>query len=144
MNTELQKQKEQIDEAVKSIEKQQDELFKKVIKSIFADLPAVKIIKFTGYVPSFNDGDPCTFRSNAEYPTVNGYSNNTSDWEDNEDESDDKHTEEETKAAKKLCDEVADYLILIPDDAYEREFGSNFEVTITPDEITKEYYDCGY
>lgn len=38
---------------------------------MFAKYPELKTISWTQYTPYFNDGDPCTFRANTEYPDIN-------------------------------------------------------------------------
>lgn len=44
-----------------------------IFKAAQAEDPRLKFITFTGYVPFFNDGDECTYSSNAGDCDLNGF-----------------------------------------------------------------------
>ncbi len=50
----------------------QIQLFDEVKKRLFDENPKLESFGFNGYIPYFNDGDECVFRSNHSYPDVNG------------------------------------------------------------------------
>lgn len=55
------------------------ENFHGMAKEIFAAYPELKSFGWRQYTPYFNDGEACTFRSNHESPTINGFN---SDWDE--------------------------------------------------------------
>ncbi len=138
-----------------------------VAKSVFDAHPKVKSFSIVGYTPSFNDGDPCTFRFSAEARTINGYANpdwerdhepfvgdkpEDADWDDGRKYDADKrkvvqHAEPGWAAAANKSIRVA--FGLFTEDQIERLFGSNFRLvcSIQSDggvKVEKEEYDCGY
>lgn len=132
--------KQQIKLKSEEFKKYQQDAFKEMINCIFKEFPEVNSIGFVGYTPSFNDGEPCTFRCDVACPTVNGYDSNMCEWEDGE-----KKSEKETKEASALADSVGNILSEIPEELFGAVFGTvGFRVTITRDKIEVEEYDCGY
>lgn len=59
INEEWEKEKELFCEKMK-------QNFKEAIKILFENEPDLKKIVFRGWVPSFNDGDPCEFMTDIE------------------------------------------------------------------------------
>lgn len=137
---ELKKIKSVIKDKCKTFKEAQTSAFREMLTVIFESLPEAKTISFTGYTPSFNDGDECKFTCKSDYPTVNGYDSNSCEWEDGEE-----HSSNETNEAVKLTEDVAELLSEIPEDLFGSVFGTRgFRVTITPTKIEVEDYDCGY
>lgn len=58
--------------------------FHGVAKELFATYPELKSFGWTQYTPYFNDGEPCTFRSQHDYPTINGNDENSGENEQEE------------------------------------------------------------
>lgn len=138
--TELKTVKNDIKKRCVAFKETQTSAFRSMLTVIFESLPEVKTISFTGYTPSFNDGDECTFRCQSDCPSVNGYDSNRCEWEDGEE-----HTEKETDEAMSLTETVADLLSEIPEELFGSVFGTRgFRVTITPTKIEVEDYDCEY
>jgi hypothetical protein len=138
--TELNNLKKVIAAKYKEMEDMQNNLFKQMTTVMFDSIPELKSVSFTGYTPSFNDGDACNFSCQTKYPCVNGYDSNRCGWEDG-----DKHSEEETEKASELCESVGEILGVFPESFFAGKFGTEgFLVTITPTEVSVEEYDCGY
>ena len=138
--SELKQIKSTIKNKCEVFEQTQTSAFREMLTVIFESLPEVKTISITGYTPSFNDGDECTFCCQSDCPSVNGYDSYICKWEDGEE-----HSQKETNAASELTETVADLLSEIPQELFGSVFGTHgFRVTITPTEIEVEDYDCGY
>lgn len=145
-------------------------MFDKGVMRLFEKHPELHIISWKQYVPSFNDGDPCTFSMHDQCVngiTENGYTSDD-DMTDylNEDDNPDvldkveafqeaagkiiegveysKH-EEAIAAAYPWFADVFKFLNAFTPGDYESMFDSNAEIHITRDEgvISSEYY-CGY
>ena len=100
--------------------------FKQITDQLFLDYPEVKSFTISGGTPEFNDGDPCTYSCNIEYPEINGG--------DNEGE----------EAYEVLQNNVAEYLTLLDESFYEHHFGNGVSATVTRTGIKTEDYDIGY
>lgn len=138
--TNLDKLKKSLAEKAERFKKTQTESFRDMCSVIFDSFPEVESFGFTGYTPSFNDGEECLFTCSLEYPIVNGYDSNRCEWIDDKD-----HTDKETGEVSELTDKVGKLLSEIPEGLIGGVFGtSGFTVTITRDKITVEDYDCGY
>jgi hypothetical protein len=74
--TELNNLKKVIAVKYKEMEDMQNNLFKQMTTAMFDSIPELKSVSFTGYTPSFNDGDACNFSCQTKYPCVNGYDSN--------------------------------------------------------------------
>lgn len=116
------------------------EAIKPVFDNSYGRLNEVRV---HGYTPSFNDGDPCTFRMNTDDCKVNGYDG----YEDDVDEDEDFLGSDDTSSVQ---ESVSDALSVFDDDDWEAAFNSyGFEVVFTKEDdgsisLTEEDYDCGY
>lgn len=128
-------------------------------KKIFDKFPLLQEFTIKGYVPAFNDGDPCEFRFymgeyfKVDSKLVEGIPENqyyTSDEDDDGDElgGDDNSLWVTSKYTCKtiLTDIYKEIYALedIDDDIMETAFGSNFKLIITKDKVEVEEYYCGY
>lgn len=120
-----------IDQFITQVDQLNDLIFKMVVSSLFEEHPTLKKFSFTGYTPTFNDGEECTFTLGLDYPTVNADEDGDEDQEDSNDN-------------QVLRDAVTQYLRVLPDEFYSSHFKNNFEVTVTRDNVTVSKYDCGY
>lgn len=138
-----------------------------VVRSVFDNHPKMESFTIVGYTPSFNDGDPCTFRFRAEASTINGYGNpdyerdhepfvgdkpEDADWDDGR-----KYDTTKGKVVK-VADpgwaaaanqSIRDAFGLFTEDQMERLFGSNFRLVCSRErdggvKVEKDDYDCGY
>jgi len=124
----------------KTLEEAENSIFNELRDSLFDENPTLKKFSFRGWTPSFNDGDPCKFSCDLNYPSVNGYDSGDAEWEDGKE-----HSKEKLKETEKLSENVSEVLSILPESFYERKFGSyGFEVTVTKEKITIDEYDCGY
>jgi hypothetical protein len=137
---------------------------------LFEKHPELHIISWKQYVPSFNDGDPCTFSMHDQCVngvTESGY-NSDDDMTDYLNEDDNTGVLEKVEAFQEAASKVIEsveyakheetlaaaypwfadvfkFLNAFTPGDYESMFESNAEVHITRDEgvISSEYY-CGY
>lgn len=137
-------------------------LFNEKTKQLFQDHPTLAAFRWTQYTPYFNDGDPCYFGANTEYPDVkfrqppservirqqtlfDVSTENTDDeecdvedWEDSYDIDYTSHTNPEKQSALTA---VRTLLNKFCAEDYERLFGDHRRVTVTPNEIIEDDYD---
>ncbi len=99
------------------------EEFKIGTDQLFKDNPTLISFSFTAYTPYFNDGDECTYRTNTDYPDINGIE----EYGDGYD--------------KKLKKIVVDFLGQFDDDIYQDIIGNHVKVTITSEGIETEGYE---
>lgn len=97
------------------------ELFKAGFGPIFAKHPKLYSVSFHGYTPSFNDGDPCYFRSNHD------------DFEINEDDPGDFEGDGDmsVKEREAASEDVSEFLNIFTDDDMESIFGDGFKVVVS-------------
>jgi len=140
---------------------------KDIFTAFFEKNPQFKAISWTQYIPSFNDGDPCTFTISEPFVTTSDAASlDSSDWEYStpEEEDDWDYAETFTAEEKWLWDEpkVDGQVQRIPnpdinqdlkdivsfinnnEDLMEKLFGSYCRIIVTPEKILVEEYDCGY
>lgn len=155
-----------IEDAKEELKKQCSEYIQTEYKKIFEKYP--KLISFSahGYVPGFNDGDPCTFSFSggddvhivySEWSDIIqehfGYCedyNSKEDWiEDGKEKvsycecnyySDNYPDCEETNMIK----DIVDFLNELEEDCINWIYGDNFELVFTRDGIEVNDYCCGY
>lgn len=158
----------------KQYHKKAQGMFKKLSKAVFEVCPQIKTIFWQQYIPSFNDGDPCTFTledinvSNATeeelrehggpgYDTF--YNHETffveSPMRPNRFAEEKPHVESglESYRSKYLLAVTAEQneilnalndFVASNPDLMEDLFGSNAQIVITRDGVSSEWYDCGY
>lgn len=118
--------KKSIENFLESISEINEIMFKGLVSHIFAELPEIESFRFTGYTPSFNDGEECTFTLTTDYCDVT--------------------LKDKTKKLEesKYQKTISKYLDLLPESFYRDHFGNNVAVTVTATDVTVEDYDCGY
>lgn len=131
----------EIEKTINDAKKQAKDAFSDELKDLFVRYPEIKIIKWTQYVPSFNDGDACEFTIGevivSNYEDVNYYG----EWEGEDAEPKDL----DTNLRNKSIDAVTSFInSRAGEEVLEFAFGVNVEVTVTVDGITIDDYDCGY
>lgn len=134
-NLSLQKLVEKFEKAKKEIQDQAKEAFLSASKELFDEYPELKSFGWTQYAPYFNDGNPCVFSVNADYPTINGYDEDRGSFQTDEEGGDyyDERelTEEEEKTIKKARRPVIKLLSALPDEIMQEIFGDDIRVTVT-------------
>lgn len=136
-----------------------------VAQSVFDAHPKVESFSIVGYTPSFNDGDPCTFRFNAEARTINGYGNpdyeqdhepllgdkpEDDDWDEGRVYRNGSMVQERDAGwAAAAIKSIRESFRLFTEDQIERLFGSNFRLVCSRKRgggvmVEKQEYDCGY
>ena len=127
------------------------EALKEMALEFFSENPNVVSVNWNQYTPHFNDGDPCTFSANVEYPRFTftakdgtkltycaGAGSLVGD--------DDEYLYEEAKPYSKEIDKVekavVKFLKNFDEDDLEEMFGDGVEITITnKGKISSEYYE---
>lgn len=125
--------------------------------------PELETITFTGYTPSFNDGDPCTFTTGEIYGTPSKLYTDSlkskeeleQDEEEDEDEYEQEYNEfdcdfedflnKKHKSFKKDFQNFVDCIYEMSDllpGIFDNEYG--FKVIISREKLIVEDYDCGY
>jgi len=138
------------------------EAFKEEVKNLFQAVPKLKVVKWNQFIPSFNDGDPCTFKmtdivySNCpDHSKISGYGEIEDMDEDEYEEAfgefwatdssslkvDSDLSPEEVETVKAFDKVISSYTM---HDVLEATFGSDATVTCTPEEVFTEEYYCGY
>jgi hypothetical protein len=107
------------------------EVFSASFKGIFENHPKLKMVSWTAYTPSWNDGEPCEFGSNHSYPEINN---------EEETEYEDMTKAEENDARKA----VSTFLASFDDNDMKVMFGEDIMVIVRPSGVVVEEYDCGY
>ena len=139
------------------IEKQKT-LFKSGSKLLFDKHPQLYSFGWTQYTPSFNDGDACYFTVNNDEPMINGVHSDefysfksgiidlTTDLDGYKDSEFSKHnvTSIDADALREMVDDVSNFIQRFDEDYYEDVYGNGVEVTVTPNKIITDDYDCGY
>ncbi len=135
-------------------------LLKDVLAEFFAANPTVAGLRWRQYTPYFNDGDPCTFSTTADYADVilTKESDAEPSEDNDEDEDEDEYDDEGLRENEILCEEgvyglpegsglkvpveaLLKTLGKIPDEIYEGLFGDGMRVTARRDGTfeTEEY-----
>jgi hypothetical protein len=162
------KMKLDIQQRLEAVQGNAREMFTKGVMRLFEKHPDLKIIHWKQYVPSFNDGDPCTFSMYDQ--CVNGVTESGSmtdddmtDYLDEDDNAGDLEFVEQFQEAVQnfvrpvsyseheavlkqqypWLAEVFDFLNAFSND-YETMFDSNAEVVITREGVKVSEYYCGY
>lgn len=147
----------QIEDLKKSFQARIREEFLAVTKVLFEAYPRVKSVHFKTWIPSFNDGDECTFTSTHDDPYFNGHD---SEREEHDSEEEDiQHLSKKEiydtgwkrvpnpdfdPAALEAVSAWERVLGNIPEDIIRELCGVGSEVTITSTGIHIDEYDCGY
>lgn len=122
---------------------------KKAFKEFFTEHPEIKGIRWTQYVPTFNDGEPCEFTMGEFSYLIDGIKSKYAD-EDNDTGVDEDgfiecfYIKDEDMKKYKYLDDFVNALIKIPDEVFEATFGSNSKITATSEGYQVDEYDCGY
>lgn len=120
---------------------------KEYFKVKFAENPDILAARITGYVPGFNDGDPCTFSLEDVMFKVAGHDGSYS--EEDEDEDDDSivrwcdvwdlRDNPVRVSVEDINNTIGGYWEIL-----NKAFGDNFRITVTPEKIVVDDYDCGF
>lgn len=127
----------QFNEGKRSLVIQARSLFLDASKKLFDEYPELESFGWEQYAPYFNDGEPCTFSVNADYPTINGYDSNCGRFKFNPDGTDIDEdierelTNEEEKFHESVTKPIAKLINTLPDDIMQEVFGDDTRVTIT-------------
>jgi hypothetical protein len=131
----------EIEKTISEAKKQAKTAFSDELKELFVRHPEIKVIQWTQYIPSFNDGDACEFSigevivSNYEDVSFDG------EWEGDDPEPKDL----DSYIRNKSVDAVTSFInSRSGEEVLEFAFGVNVAVKVTADGITIDDYDCGY
>lgn len=129
-NSKFDKLKNEIDGFLENIHEIQETLFKAIVQNIYEEVPdKLESFSFTGYTPSYNDGEECTYTLTLDYCDINPSNPEI------------KLSNKEEIDIQKV---IAKYLNILPGDFYRSHFDNNVRVTVTKNDIKVEGYDCGY
>ena len=124
----------------KEIRKNGRSLITEAFKDFFDSYHEVAQVKWYQYTPSFNDGDPCTFR-------VNDFNFITVEDLDSEDYDSSTYLHESSEISDKVMSKAINkdlqkiYKLLDANDMLELMLGDNLEVTVSRQGIDTEDYD---
>ena len=114
------------------------------LKQFMVDNPEIEAIRWTQYIPWFNDGEPCLFAVNEiKFSTEKTVENDEGDYEDgfvydNEsNDSDDNYVTETTYQNFETLSEI----LHDSEDSLQYAFGDHVQVTVTKDGIDVEEYE---
>ena len=145
-------------EAVAKARKEAKATVKEAIKEMalefFSKYPNVLSINWNQYTPHFNDGDPCNFSANVEYPkftfvakdgtelTYCAGAGSFMDEDDYDYDGDGSKYGQYSKERDKLEEAVVEFLQSFDEDDLEEMFGDGVEITITnKGKITTDSYE---
>lgn len=131
----------EIEKTINAAKKEAKEAFSTELKELFVRYPDIKIIRWTQYIPSFNDGDACEFSIGeiivSNYEDVSEYG----EWEGEESEPSDLVAYVSNKDVDAITSFINSHA---GEEILEFAFGVNVSVKVTADGITIDDYDCGY
>lgn len=142
-----------LEQLTKEYEKKMREEGEVALKNFFMDTfdkaEDLIAIGFVGYVPSFNDGDPCVFGLGEIAFQVEGIDEEDADamgFEEVEEEGDPHFvtTYYLTSHAQHSLFETVEAKLCSNKDLLNRVFGDNFKLTVTRFSIVVDEYDCGW
>jgi hypothetical protein len=115
---------------------------------VFENHPMLRSFSWTQYTPHFNDGEPCYFRSNTDYPKV-VFQGQAESHDDEDGDSDGeishwdvKEDREKGLTASADCKEaVLKFLESFDDETYEELFGDGVRVTVTSGGVEVDHYE---
>lgn len=142
------------------LNKKLKDYFHGMAKELFQAYPELKSFGWTQYTPFFNDGEPCVFSSNHDYPTINGNDENSGNNEQEEGVIDIVSDSEETRCDSstdwkyvpnetynpyygEIVTTLKEFLNLFDDDDMKGLFDNHVTVTITEEGSFTEEYDHG-
>lgn len=103
----------------------------KEIQTLFKTHPTLKSIGWNAYIPSWNDGDICSYTMDTSRDSlfINGINSYDEEW---------------TREHAELARMVEPIISMLPEAMCEKIFGYNVTITVTEDGYSTEDYDCGY
>ena len=127
-----------------------EKLIKEAFKEFFSNHPEVEALTVAGWIPGYNDGEPCTFGMSgvevklkkSEHIEIPDEDDGNSDY-GFEGFSTGYSFKRENPQLENDIDVLSSALCDI-EDAMETAFGSNFRLIATPTEVEVQEYDCGY
>ncbi len=138
--TKYEKLKLKLEEVREEMSKCAKETMEEGAKELFKKFPELKSFGWRQYIPSFNDGDPCTFRSLTDCPDINGFNDEFDEVEEDEDGNE----LEKPKDFDKMALAIKEHLAQFEDEDLQEMYSYNVKVVITREGITTDDYDCGY
>lgn len=108
--------------------------FKDLAKELFEKNPELLKFSWYQYTPYFNDGDPCIFSANIDYPNILLSNMDEEIWLDDEPYFDDGTKESE------ILDSVIKFLSQFDDSDFEMLFDDHSRIIVGRDEIVIEEY----
>jgi hypothetical protein len=136
---------QKLDELRSEITDKAEGFIREACQGLFAKYSELECFKWHQYTPYWNDGDPCYFRANVDYPylTIEGETLNADELHYSERWAPQGMSEQEIARAKYLsqcADDVVSLLSSIDKDHYEWMFGDHVEVVVRRDGITVSDY----
>lgn len=133
---EMKELKSQFDAKKADIKAQYKQIFHDGCNALFAEYPDLRKFGWSQYTPDFNDGDECIFRAHIDYPKVNGYDENSGEYDDNDEMWDQDQTtawnEKRVDAEyKKLVGPVKEFLNLFSEEDLKDIFGDHVKILVT-------------
>ncbi len=116
------------------------DFFWSLAQEVFQKNPRLLSFSWRQYIPSFNDGDACTFTVNTDYPNINGLS----EYDSYKNEKDEVFVDSPlTPLEVEQLRQTVAWFLGIYQHHLEQWFGANVEVTVRRDGgiTTHEYYD---
>lgn len=131
---------ELISAAVKSYQDTKDQLTKTIktnlekgLKEILETNPLIESVRWYGWTPSFNDGDPCYFHFDETPREITDTSGEVIDVYDNE-----------VPSINTTIEELYNAISVVPEEILEEIYGENFCLELSREGLSSRYYDCGY
>jgi hypothetical protein len=150
------KGKEEISKIKAELSGKIKENFHGLAKELFQSYPELKSFGWRQYTPYFNDGEACEFRSQHDYPTINGNDENYGESEQPEGVLDIVKLGSETIYGsnwnkipnpnynpyyKEIVDTVKEFLNQFDDEDMKDLFGDHVSIHITEEGVDVEDYD---
>jgi hypothetical protein len=147
-----------LQEEKKQLEKDAIALLKGTLQQLLKDIPELEGVRWSQYIPGFNDGEPCEFSVNelevkfagiseADCNSIESLTGETDGYGPIAEQIDilqyavlkEKYGDKLFKYLEKVNDTIYDL-----EDSLQTAFGDNARVVVTKDGIEVEEYDCGY
>ncbi len=125
---------EQAAEIRGKLESLYQKLFQEGAAELFNKYENLEYFSWTQGTPSWNDGDPCHFRSHTDSGIIK--INGLTSYEQDEDS--------EEFVPESAYDETSEFIDSFGDEYLEEKFGDNSEITVYPDSISIDGYEEGY
>lgn len=115
--------------------------FAEQVKLLFSENPTLLSFSWNQYTPYFNDGEPCTFSANTDYPVLQIEGDDETNEQVLEDNEESYYKDDKNEGRGKIWSSVSDFLKSFDDDDMELLFGDHARVVVNREEITIKDYD---